>query len=174
MSVPKIPFLAVHCPHGDRVLLYRFYDSSGVLLYVGITNTPHERWAAHARDSEEWWPSVAVVHSEWHDTRDLAEKAEATAIKDEKPLHNRVHNGRPYRYSGRRFPASQLHPIAREHFGDRAFSYRDLIEELGVPSGTVVSYGNRLVDQGAFRPVGRQRSADGRERNHFVAVQLDT
>ncbi|KQW13562.1 hypothetical protein ASD08_30830 [Streptomyces sp. Root369] len=110
-----------------------------------------------ARDGEEWWPTVAVVHTEWHDTRALAEKGEAEAIKAEQPLHNRVHNGRQYRYRGHRFPASQLHPIAREHFGDRPFSYRDLTEELSVPSGTVAAYGNRLMKQGAFRVSGSPR-----------------
>lgn len=169
MSVPKIPYLAVHEPGGDRTVLYRFYDRAGALLYVGISNEPHRRWAAHERDSD-WWGSVAVTHTEWYDTRTAAEGAEAEAIKRELPTFNRVHGQQPYRYKNGRFPAARLHEITRAHFGDSEFSFADLSDQLGVPSGTVVGYGNRLVGSGKFRPVGKRKAPNGRMRNYFVAL----
>lgn len=169
MSVPKIPYLAVHEPGGDRTVLYRFYDRAGALLYVGISNDPHRRWAAHERDSE-WWDRIAVTHTEWHASRTAAEGAEAEAIRREMPLFNRVHGQQQYRYKNNRFPATRLHEVARQHFGDSEFSFADLSEQLGVPSGTVVGYGNRLVKSGQFRPTGRRRGPTGRMRNYFVAT----
>ncbi|MEW2568386.1 GIY-YIG nuclease family protein [Streptomyces sp. NPDC047070] len=153
----------------ERTAVYRLFGKDEQLLYVGISTQPRVRFRQHERDSA-WWPQVTIREIEWSDSRVAAEDAEKRAIQDEQPLHNLVHNGRQYRYGRRRFQASRLHPIALEHFGSTAFSYRDLTDQLGVPSGTVVVYGNRLVEQGLFRKVGRRRSGDGRERNHFVAV----
>jgi hypothetical protein len=38
--------------------LYRFYDASGRLLYVGIAGNPGRRFAQHGRD-KSWWSQVA-------------------------------------------------------------------------------------------------------------------
>jgi hypothetical protein len=165
----KIPYLTVHEPDGERTILYRFYDGAGELLYVGISSEPHRRWSAHERHSE-WWDRVAVVHTEWRDTRAAAETAETEAIKRELPVFNRVHGQQQYRYKGGRFPASRLHEITRAHFGGTEFSFADLSEQLGVPSGTVVSYGNRLVSSGKFRLIGKKKAPGGRMRNYFVAA----
>lgn len=156
-------------PEAERTAVYRLYDKDELLLYVGVSTEPRVRFRQHQHD-KDWWPLVATREIEWFDSRGAAECAEKEAIKGEQPGHNRVHNGQQYRYGRRRFQASRLHPIALEHFGSTAFSYRDLIDQLGVPSGTVVSYGNRLVEQGLFQKAGRWKAADGRERNHFTAV----
>jgi hypothetical protein len=42
----------------DRTALYRLYDETGQLLYVGITTYPPKRFVEHERD-KPWWPQVA-------------------------------------------------------------------------------------------------------------------
>ncbi|MFM9461254.1 hypothetical protein ACKI1K_00155 [Streptomyces scabiei] len=71
----------------ESVALYRFYDRSGVLLYVGVTNDTQVRWYDHSR-VKPWWPTVARKRIEWLPTRADAERAEAAAIAAENPLWN--------------------------------------------------------------------------------------
>lgn len=172
VSVPKIPHLAVHAASGERTMLYRFYDEPGDLLYVGITDDPHIRWAAHARNRDNlWWERVRVVHTEWYPTRTEAEGAEVAAIQREKPQYNVSHVLVPRR--DRRLVSRYLHPMTREQFGDEAFTYRDLADRLCIPYGTVVVYGRRLVASGGFREVGTQAQASGRggQSRLFMAVE---
>jgi predicted GIY-YIG superfamily endonuclease len=70
-----------------RTALYRLYDSTDQLLYVGITGDPKVRWAQHAAD-KTWWPEVSRRDVEWVATRAEAEGAEREAIATEKPTHN--------------------------------------------------------------------------------------
>ncbi|MCW2918548.1 MAG: hypothetical protein JWN52_6616 [Actinomycetia bacterium] len=70
-----------------RTALYRFYDASDVLLYVGITDNPRQRWLAH-KSQKSWWQDVADKAVEWHEDRESAERAERIAIGREKPLYN--------------------------------------------------------------------------------------
>ena len=44
-----------------REYLYRFVDSEGTDLYVGITRWLETRWGCHKR-AAEWWPRVASAH----------------------------------------------------------------------------------------------------------------
>lgn len=73
--------------------LYRFYDATGQLLYVGITADPGSRWRSHARN-KPWWHHVAHITLETHPTRAAVLDAECAAIRRERPLHNVVHNRR--------------------------------------------------------------------------------
>lgn len=73
--------------------LYRFYDSEGRLLYVGISLSAAQRAADHRRE-KSWWPDVArmdVVHLE---NRREAEDQERYAIVTERPIHNVIYNGK--------------------------------------------------------------------------------
>lgn len=74
-----------------RTALYRLRDSDDVLLYVGISEKPLQRWVQHAAD-KGWWPEVAGMSLEWLDSNAEALAMEAHAIRTEKPLHNVVHN----------------------------------------------------------------------------------
>lgn len=76
----------------ERTALYRLYDASERLLYVGITNDPKGRWRSHARD-KHWWPEVATKRTEWFETRKSAERIEKIEIEDESPVYNRTFNG---------------------------------------------------------------------------------
>lgn len=70
-----------------RTALYRLYDRTKTLLYVGVTKDFGKRWNQHA-SSKPWWPDVQHQEVAWYETLDAALAAEATAIKDEMPRHN--------------------------------------------------------------------------------------
>lgn len=110
--------------------VYRFYDSSRRLLYIGVTaSRVFERllWHSHAR---EWWPEVAFVTFEPCATAELAAAAEYSAIREEGAAYNSLLQGRlpvraipdPY------YVAKILSRKARA----RRWSMRDLAAQAGV------------------------------------------
>lgn len=74
-------------------ILYRFYDRTGVLLYIGITVDFADRMADHAKE-KEWWARVdrSATKVEYYDSRRAARQAETAAIKTEQPMENDQHN----------------------------------------------------------------------------------
>ena len=68
--------------------VYRLYAGDETLLYVGSSNGPHNRYGAHSL-TQEWWPDVARKEETWYPKRSDALKAEAEAVRTEKPLHNK-------------------------------------------------------------------------------------
>lgn len=72
-----------------RTALYRLYDESDTLLYVGISINPPIRFREHGR--RDWWQNVVRSTLEWWPDQQSAEAAEITAIRTEHPLHNRRH-----------------------------------------------------------------------------------
>lgn len=79
-------------PQPEPVALYRYWDTEGRLLYVGITNDPIRRRDQHSRDAT-WWPFASQYVVEWHHNRAAARRAESKAIRRERPMFNVVHNG---------------------------------------------------------------------------------
>lgn len=74
--------------------LYRWYDVDGVLLYVGITVDRERRERDHARGS--MWSEFAVTSKvETLPSRVEAERAERSAVHNERPIFNRKHNDTP-------------------------------------------------------------------------------
>lgn len=71
----------------EPTALYRFFNSEGRLLYVGITIDVNSRWADHSRQ-QHWWPQVADRTVEWFESRPVALEAELAAIRQERPVHN--------------------------------------------------------------------------------------
>ncbi|MEU0818923.1 GIY-YIG nuclease family protein [Streptomyces mirabilis] len=71
-----------------RTALYRAFDAEDTLLYVGITDSPVDRFKQH-QATAEWWPIMVLREVEWLNTRSEAEQAEARAIKVEAPKFNR-------------------------------------------------------------------------------------
>lgn len=67
--------------------LYRFYDETGALLYVGITNSINRRFIKHAGD-KPWWPDVVDCRIAFYPDRAALARAEGDAIRYERPLHN--------------------------------------------------------------------------------------
>ena len=70
-----------------RTALYRYFDSDGVLLYVGITSNPLSRDAQH-RGESTWIEAAARVAYQWLESKEHAAALERVAIRFEKPLHN--------------------------------------------------------------------------------------
>lgn len=66
--------------------VYRLYDANGELLYIGSSDNPEKRWAAH-RSTKSWWPQVVRREVTWHPWRE-AWGVEAAAIWHEEPRHN--------------------------------------------------------------------------------------
>lgn len=79
-------------------MLYRHYDPTGRLLYVGITNDYRRRCAQHA-DDKPWWQLVDPGRStcQTWPNRAAAELAEVEAIRSERPVFNIAHNERALR-----------------------------------------------------------------------------
>lgn len=78
--------------HYEAGTLYRFYDASRQLLYIGeAAGDPTIRWTAH-RYASPWWHLAAFV-SVTHVTPLSASRRalEREAIRAELPLHNKKH-----------------------------------------------------------------------------------
>lgn len=71
--------------------LYRMYDETGQLMYVGISVDPGRRFVQH-RSDKPWWDQVVNFTVQPMPTRKAALAAEKDAIKSERPLFNVVHN----------------------------------------------------------------------------------
>jgi hypothetical protein len=71
--------------------LYRFFDASGALLYVGITCDLPERVRRH-RGEKAWWLDVANITVQHYADRQSVEEAEREAIERERPRWNVVYN----------------------------------------------------------------------------------
>lgn len=83
-ACPVVPAPASESPCS----VYRLFDNGGRLLYVGISDDAVRRLREHTK--KPWWGSVASVTWQVLDSRDEALKAELTAIRSERPVHNIV------------------------------------------------------------------------------------
>lgn len=80
--------------HTEATALYRWYDESDRLLYLGISDNLPGRVKGHVRGSS--WMDFAVRSTVARfPTRKEAAEAETAAIKAEQPLFNDVHNRTP-------------------------------------------------------------------------------
>lgn len=75
----------------DQTTLYRHFNAAGELLYVGISINAFERFKQHSSD-KKWIDHVANMTIERFPNRNLALKAEKSAIQKEKPKYNIVYN----------------------------------------------------------------------------------
>lgn len=67
--------------------LYRAFDASGVLLYVGISTNALVRFYQHQID-KDWWGEVHRLDLEHFMSREAAVDAERAAIAGENPRYN--------------------------------------------------------------------------------------
>lgn len=67
--------------------VYRCYDASNALVYVGCTNSPRKRLESHKAGSW-WWPQVDRVRNIVFPDRDTALAKEREAIRRELPTAN--------------------------------------------------------------------------------------
>lgn len=73
--------------------LYRMFDATGRLLYVGITLDVGQRFTDHKRE-KSWWADIEVIRLQQYGSRKELEEAERVAIATENPAHN-MKPGRP-------------------------------------------------------------------------------
>src|SRR5918992_405731 len=69
--------------------VYRCFDGEDRLLYVGLSSKVRYRLRDHSRNTP-WWGDVARINLTRFDSAFDASRAEAIAITDENPLHNRT------------------------------------------------------------------------------------
>jgi len=74
--------------------LYRLWNSSDDLLYVGISKSALTRLGQHQR-SQPWADEICRITIERFDTRGQAEAAEVEAIAAERPKYNVHHAVKP-------------------------------------------------------------------------------
>lgn len=96
--------------------LYRLYDTSDRLLYIGVTANQGLRWEKH-RARRWWWPQVAYKRFEEFASRVDALAAEALAISAEKPLYNTrgADTPPPPPPAGQHVPARKPAPDVKPH-----------------------------------------------------------
>lgn len=131
--------------------LYRHYDATGRLLYVGITNNPGSRWKGH-RD-KPWWLYVDTTRIERFGSRAEVEAAEAAAIKAERPWWNITHNDSMLGYRNRCLTAMRFHEDWRDarncsaaHLDALLDEYRSQFNEAFSTYAEAVSGDDGLVD----------------------------
>lgn len=108
----------------DRIL-YRFFDSSGALLYIGITETFGARLVAHEA-TKPWFADVAAISIERHPSRSALAEAEAEAVRREQPLHNLVRFTGPTKLRSFRIDAD-LYDAAQAEAAERGETVTSVI-----------------------------------------------
>ena len=74
----------------EQAVVYRIFDASGVLLYIGrtVSGRMRARWKAH-RKTQPWWPEVKRIDLAFYDSWREAFLEERRAILAEHPRHNK-------------------------------------------------------------------------------------
>jgi len=75
----------------DPTSVYRYYDRSDILIYVGITRQGMGRNVQH-NGKAEWWPFVARQEVEHYPDRLAAMAREKALIRHHRPPFNKQHN----------------------------------------------------------------------------------
>lgn len=120
--------------------LYRFFDSEGLLLYVGISDSPLARFAQHSAD-KAWWTDVHEIKL-WHFAkRDDAQEAERALISFAAPPHNVNHIGPAPAVASLKGEAARVDHFIRTHLVQDLTSrikgrdlYAAYLESLEAPS----------------------------------------
>lgn len=129
------------------VCVYRFYNSAGLLLYVGITGSPEIRFGAH-RAKAAWWSQADLSRTSifWRESQGHAEAEEVAAIIAERPVFNIAH--RP----GPRITKQQL-PVPGLALGEFRMQLTELLEATSAKRRvTVVKHGSRNIPRAALVP----------------------
>lgn len=99
-------------PRPRRYCIYRHFDASGVLLYVGISADPQRRAHEHAETKSRWIPFAVSITGRWYDNQDEAEHAELVAIRDEDPIFNTFGRTRDAQLEARKQEYERMHTPA--------------------------------------------------------------
>jgi hypothetical protein len=146
--------------------VYKFFDASGQLLYVGITNHALNRWSSHAT-TKTWWNKVVSSTIEHYPSQSAAREAEKTAIRVERPLHNRQHN----RPTARATPSPRIRHARPPRRLAKSQARLDRLQQEVDPAGRLTAdmpkYLNQVDPDGRMNPDDRERAA-----HHAVLVDL--
>lgn len=119
--------------------LYRCFDASDQLLYIGISSDPAYRWTQHKAD-KAWADEVTMRVIEWLPTRADAEAAEVVAIRTERPLYNYMGTPKMFPSTFDPTPLGQIYCGAAEvekAFGVSRQRVQQLINRPDFPRPTV-------------------------------------
>lgn len=87
MKAPLLPTLRTK---PNRIgAIYRCFNATGELIYIGVTDSPGARHASHKRE-REWWAEVTEVEWIFFPTYGAAIDAERDAIEAEAPEYNKI------------------------------------------------------------------------------------
>ena len=131
----------------DRVheptTLYRFFTEDDLLLYVGISISPAQRFKQHATD-KAWWHEVSHATMQHFPDRQSAEMAERRAIRHESPQYNRAHNERHREDEWLGKFMRDVWRLYGEHWAERAFGAGTIgTEEWGHYAAAVAQRGRK-------------------------------
>lgn len=102
-----------------RTALYRHYNLSGELLYIGISANAMKRIEEHKKS--HWVQNITRIEIQYFDERDDAKKAESLAIKSEFPLFNIAHKPPPISEAEKLFERI----YNNEDFGDQPIYFQN-------------------------------------------------
>lgn len=97
--------------------LYRYFDTDGRLLYVGISGNNLKRQSQHKKNSE-WFSQAATAKFEHFSNRQAALAAEKQAIQTEKPIYNLQYAKTHYQKINISEALSKLHLLSVFHSTD--------------------------------------------------------
>ena len=130
----------------SKCAVYRHYDASGNLLYVGLSSCPISRTGQHKRTAS-WYSEIETISIVWLSSRDDAIKYEAAAIASECPLNNtRWVRSRPS-VKGNKSPA-RVAMIKVRVTPEEKEAFEAVAKELGLTVSEIVrGFMDELVDQ---------------------------
>ncbi|OMI34420.1 GntR family transcriptional regulator [Streptomyces sparsogenes] len=142
----------------ERTALYRYFDTDGGLLYIGISRDPDGRLKAHRDTHQKWVPMVKSRTLEWFDSRPEAAEAEKQAIQVERPRFNKAHNQDRVAFAPSRWPSlaeqdnksNRLAALIRDEIETKRWLPGQLIpflNTLAKASGTSKSIAAKAVGQ---------------------------
>lgn len=148
--------------------VYRHFDASGTLLYVGVSLCAVTRLSGH-REHSGWFQEIARVTVEWFDSRELALEAERKAIRAEKPKHNKNNVERVDRR--RREPQA----VESQHaLTERLVNFRPLYEPREVASALNLAprIVNRYIEGGQIGYVEIPNTVNTKMKKYVTGWQL--
>lgn len=155
--------MSTHNP--GRTALYRYFDAGDRLLYVGISDSPKQRWGQH-KTTKPWASEVAVREVEWFPTRAEAAAVELVAIRVEKPIYNFRDTPKMFPKKFNPLPLAQRYCGAAEvakAFGVNRQRVQQLINRADFPAPTIELAMGKVWHTEEVRQWGREhgRLVDG-------------
>lgn len=137
-DVEPSPVAARGRRQGEPTDVYRAFDASGRLLYVGVTARLNQRIHEH-RSTKDWWSEVAEIQSETYPGRATALAVEHSAVANERPIYNIARGGLRDHSGGEADPSAfvmRSRKLLRAD-GERIDTAADAVDSLSPEVGSV-------------------------------------